>query len=217
MRSRKSPARRSSSGSTAHCECGLPRSDALHASGQCSDASAGAHAALRSTKVGTVTRRRPVSTTGRASATGTTSRRCGTAASARRLRASRRASVAARRVVQRDRVLQADVADRQHVGAQLVEHQEHLRGPAADALDVDQRLDQRLVVERRPRRAGRARRTRNGARGRAGTRPCARTARSGAASACACAPTRARIERDRGSPRAARPSRRSAPRSSAPP
>ena len=31
-----------------------------------------------------------------------------------------------------------------------MEHEEHFGGPAADALDVAQRLDQRLVVERGP-------------------------------------------------------------------
>src|SRR6187399_1509745 len=53
-------------------------------------------------------------------------------------------------VVQRDGLLQADVVDGKHVRAKLVEDEEHLRGPAADALHVDQALDERLVVERRP-------------------------------------------------------------------
>ena len=46
-----------------------------------------------------------------------------------------------------DRALQTDVVDGQHVGSQLVEHQKHFRGPAPDPLHVDQRRDQRLVVE----------------------------------------------------------------------
>ena len=54
-------------------------------------------------------------------------------------------------VVHGDRALQADVVDRQHVGAQLVEDEEHLGGPAADALDLDERGDQRVVVELAPR------------------------------------------------------------------
>ena len=53
-------------------------------------------------------------------------------------------------VMQRDGALEADVVDRQHVGAQFVEDQEHLGGPAADALDLGQRRDQRLVVELPP-------------------------------------------------------------------
>src|SRR5271165_3355901 len=53
-------------------------------------------------------------------------------------------------VVVGERTLQTDVIDGQHVGAQLVEHQEHLRRPAADALDVDQLRDERLVIERPP-------------------------------------------------------------------
>ena len=44
----------------------------------------------------------------------------------------------------------SDVADREHVGAHLVEDEEHLGGPAADPPDVGEPLDQRLVVERRP-------------------------------------------------------------------
>src|SRR5205823_7132829 len=54
-------------------------------------------------------------------------------------------------IVDADGFLQSDVIDRQHVGAKLVEDEEHLGGPSSDALDVGQRLDQRLVVERRPR------------------------------------------------------------------
>ena len=40
--------------------------------------------------------------------------------------------------------------DGQHVGAHFVEDQEHLRRPAADAFDLDQRLDQRFVVHPAP-------------------------------------------------------------------
>src|SRR5208337_3636966 len=53
-------------------------------------------------------------------------------------------------VVVGEGALQAEVVERQHVRTQLVEHEEHLRGPAADALDVDQGGDQRLVVELLP-------------------------------------------------------------------
>ncbi len=52
--------------------------------------------------------------------------------------------------VQRDGFLQAEVVDREDVRPQLVEHEEHFGRPATDALDVAQRLDERLVVERRP-------------------------------------------------------------------
>jgi small GTP-binding protein len=64
--------------------------------------------------------------------------------------AARRRDARAAVVMQRDRALEADVVDRQHVGAQLVEDQEHLGGPAADALDLGERRDQRLVVELPP-------------------------------------------------------------------
>ena len=90
----------------------------------------------------------PVS--GRASATGTTSRRCGRAANSRRLRATRRAWVAGRRSSAPLPLSAGRCRHGQHVGAQFVEHQEHLGRPAADALDVDERFDEGLVVERRP-------------------------------------------------------------------
>ena len=50
----------------------------------------------------------------------------------------------------RDGVLQADVCEGQHVRAQLVEHQEHLRGPAADAVHGGQAHDQRFILQCRP-------------------------------------------------------------------
>src|SRR2546421_1766781 len=50
----------------------------------------------------------------------------------------------------RYRALQADIVDRKYVRAKLVKDEEHFRRPAPDALDVDQSLDQRLVVESLP-------------------------------------------------------------------
>ena len=44
-----------------------------------------------------------------------------------------------------DRVADAEVADRQHVGRCQVEHQEHVRAPHADALDGDELGDHLLV------------------------------------------------------------------------
>src|SRR6478736_4990606 len=49
-------------------------------------------------------------------------------------------------VVDADRTLQPEVGDRKHVRAQQVEHQEHLRGPAADAADLHQLGDHRFVI-----------------------------------------------------------------------
>ena len=83
--------------------------------------------------------------------------------------------------VHRDRALQADIVDGKHVGSQLVEDEEHFRRPTADAFDVDQRRDQRLVVELASSAAGRGVPTRNEPRGRSDTRPCAATGRRRAA------------------------------------
>src|SRR5438046_2014397 len=49
-----------------------------------------------------------------------------------------------------DALLQPQVVEREHIGAQQVEHEEHLRGPAADAAHFGQLLDDRLVVHGRP-------------------------------------------------------------------
>ena len=68
--------------------------------------------------------------------------------------------------VERDGLLQPEVVDGKDVGSQLVEHQEHFRCPPADALDVAQRLDQRLVVERGPCAGSRRRSTKCSARSR---------------------------------------------------
>src|SRR5882672_7663205 len=53
-------------------------------------------------------------------------------------------------VVNADRTLQPEIAERKHIGAHQVEHQEHLRGPAADAAHLDQLGDHRLVVHALP-------------------------------------------------------------------
>ena len=53
-------------------------------------------------------------------------------------------------VVDADALDQADVVERQHVRAKEVEDEEHLGGPAADAADADQLLDDRLVVHLAP-------------------------------------------------------------------
>src|SRR5690349_11799009 len=53
-------------------------------------------------------------------------------------------------IMQRNAFLQADVIQREDVRAQLVEDQEHLGGPAPDPFHVDERGDERFVVERRP-------------------------------------------------------------------
>src|SRR5882672_389962 len=49
-------------------------------------------------------------------------------------------------VVNADRTLHSQIGERKHIGAQQVEHQEHLRGPAADAADLYQLGDHRLIV-----------------------------------------------------------------------
>ena len=46
-----------------------------------------------------------------------------------------------------DRPADAEVADREHVGALQVEHQEHVRGPHAQPLDGHELGDHRVVVE----------------------------------------------------------------------
>src|SRR5690606_23485313 len=43
----------------------------------------------------------------------------------------------------------AQVVDREHVGAPETEHQHHFHGPAADAADGHQRLDDRVVLHHR--------------------------------------------------------------------
>src|SRR5262249_47007865 len=53
-------------------------------------------------------------------------------------------------VVQAKGALQAQVVEGQHVRPELVEHQEHFGGPSTDAFDVDERSDQRLVIELLP-------------------------------------------------------------------
>src|ERR1700724_1224195 len=50
----------------------------------------------------------------------------------------------------RYRALQTDIVDRKYVGSKLVKDEEHFGRPTPDALDVDQSLDQRLVVESFP-------------------------------------------------------------------
>src|SRR3954447_2815178 len=52
-------------------------------------------------------------------------------------------------VVDLDRLADAEVADRQDVAPAEVEHQEHVDGPAAEALDCDQRVVHLLVRELR--------------------------------------------------------------------
>src|SRR5688572_9420931 len=53
-------------------------------------------------------------------------------------------------VRQADGLLQAQIVQREHVGAQQVEDQEHLGGPAADAAHLDQLGDDLLVAHLRP-------------------------------------------------------------------
>src|SRR5580658_2006906 len=48
------------------------------------------------------------------------------------------------------RALQADIAERKHVGAHQVEHEEHLGSPAADAAHLRQRLDHGFVLQLLP-------------------------------------------------------------------
>ena len=73
--------------------------------------------------------------------------------------------------------LQPEVVEREHVGPQQVEHQEHLRGPAADAAHLHQVVDHFLVVHVRPAVHVHAGRRRSAARGRRCTRTCAPTGR----------------------------------------
>src|SRR3990170_2090624 len=49
-----------------------------------------------------------------------------------------------------DPLLQPEVVEREHVGPQQVEHQEHLGGPAADAAHVGELGDDLLVAHPRP-------------------------------------------------------------------
>src|SRR6185503_7866871 len=49
-----------------------------------------------------------------------------------------------------DALLQAEVVEREHVGTQQVEHQEHLRGPAPDSAHVGELGDDLLVRHPRP-------------------------------------------------------------------
>src|SRR6185295_2900279 len=53
-------------------------------------------------------------------------------------------------IVDADALDQAEVVERQHVGAHQVEDQEHLRGPAPDAADGDQLVDNGLVFHHLP-------------------------------------------------------------------
>ena len=47
-----------------------------------------------------------------------------------------------------DRVLNAEIELRQHIAAAEAEHEEHLRRPSADALHLDEMLDQVIVSHR---------------------------------------------------------------------
>ena len=147
----------------------------------------------------------------RASATGTRSRRCATAASARRASRSAAGAIAlAVVVVQRDRLAAGRC---RRPGSTSGRSSWKIRNISAVQrpmpLTSTSARDQRLVVERRPAPRIERGRTRSAARGRAGSRPCARTGRSGAASAMRVRPTRGPDRVGNGAaPPPARPRRR---------
>ncbi len=82
-----------------------------------------------------------------ASATGTGKRASGKGAKARRSAPSPRGRQRVQPVGPFDRAADAEVADRQHVGALELEHEEHVRRPHAEALDRHELRDRVLVAQ----------------------------------------------------------------------
>jgi len=87
-----------------------------------------------------------------------------------------------RKIVQTDGTLQSQVVQRQHIGRNRQNIKEHFRGPAADAANLDELGDHRLVLHPGPGRDVQAPFDEMAREPAEDTRPCAATGRSRPAS-----------------------------------